>query len=105
MNGNANSGTAGVYTIAGSQNGGSQTADISGAYAGAGANSNTGNVAKGYKSYSQPGGGGSYLGEVIMSNVGGNPITYPNPGYGVFNGNAYYFRQGQAVQFDPHRRV
>ncbi|PZQ60673.1 MAG: hypothetical protein DI570_13800 [Phenylobacterium zucineum] len=36
-------------------------------------------------------------GTVVMSNVGGNPVTYPNPGNG-----GYYFRQGQAVQFTPN---
>jgi hypothetical protein len=39
-------------------------------------------------------------GSVVMSNVGGDPITYPgagNPGY--------YFRQGQAVQFTPGNGV
>jgi hypothetical protein len=45
------------------------------------------------------GAGGLYLtsgGTIVMSNVYGDPITYPyagNPGY--------YFRQGQAVQFTP----
>lgn len=35
-------------------------------------------------------------GTVVMSNVSGDPITYP------FAGNpGYYFRQGQAVQFTP----
>ncbi len=33
---------------------------------------------------------------VVMSNVNGDPITYP------FTGNpGYYFRQGQAVQYNP----
>jgi hypothetical protein len=36
-------------------------------------------------------------GSIVMSNVNGNPISYPN------NPNpGYYFRQGQAVQFDPN---
>jgi hypothetical protein len=35
-------------------------------------------------------------GTIVMSNVNGNEITYPiNPSSG------YYFRQGQAVQFNP----
>lgn len=45
------------------------------------------------------GAGGLYStadGTIVMSNVGGNPITYPNPG----NGGSY-FRQDQAVQFTP----
>lgn len=35
-------------------------------------------------------------GRVIMSNVGGNPMTYP-----VDPNSGWYFRQGQAVQFLP----
>jgi hypothetical protein len=35
-------------------------------------------------------------GSVVMSNVFGDQITYPNAG-----NNGYYFRQGQAVQFTP----
>lgn len=35
-------------------------------------------------------------GSVVMSNVHGDPITYPYPG-----NPGYYFRQGQAVQFTP----
>lgn len=35
-------------------------------------------------------------GTVVMSNVNGDPVTYP----GGANPN-YYFRQGQAVQYDP----
>ena len=36
-------------------------------------------------------------GKVVMSNVGGDPVTYPYTG----NPN-YWFRQGQAVEFDPN---
>ena len=35
-------------------------------------------------------------GTIVMANVNGNPVSYPNPG----NPNDY-FRQGQAVQYDP----
>jgi hypothetical protein len=35
-------------------------------------------------------------GNIIMSNVGGDPISYPNTG-----NPQDYFRQGQAVQFNP----
>ena len=35
-------------------------------------------------------------GSIVLSNVNGDPITYPGP-----NNPGYYFRQGQAVQFDP----
>ena len=35
-------------------------------------------------------------GAVVLSNVNGNSITFPNPGNG-----GYYFRQDQAVQFTP----
>jgi hypothetical protein len=35
-------------------------------------------------------------GQVVMSNVNGNPISYPNGG-----NPGYWFRQGQAVQFNP----
>ncbi len=35
-------------------------------------------------------------GAVVLSNVYGDPISYPNPG-----NNGYYFRQDQAVQFTP----
>jgi hypothetical protein len=36
-------------------------------------------------------------GAVVMSNVFGDPITYPFPG-----NPGYFFRQGQAVQFTPN---
>jgi hypothetical protein len=36
-------------------------------------------------------------GSVVMSNVFGDPITYPFPG-----NPGFYFRQGQAVQFTPN---
>src|ERR1017187_6008048 len=35
-------------------------------------------------------------GTIVLSNVNNDPITYPYP-----NNPNYYFRQGQAVQFDP----
>jgi hypothetical protein len=35
-------------------------------------------------------------GRIVMSNVSGDPITYPHA-----NNNGWYFRQGQAVLFDP----
>ena len=35
-------------------------------------------------------------GKIVMSNVGGNPVSYPNSG-----APGYYFRQSQAVQYDP----
>ena len=35
-------------------------------------------------------------GQIILSNVSGNPITYPN-----LNNPGWYFRQGQAVQYKP----
>ena len=39
-------------------------------------------------------------GQVVLSNVGGNPISYPNPG-----SPPYYFRQGQAVQYIPDPNI
>ncbi len=33
-------------------------------------------------------------GQIVMSNVGGDPITYPNS-----NNPGFFFRQGQAVQY------
>lgn len=36
-------------------------------------------------------------GTIVMSNVGGNPVSYPNPG-----APGFYFRQGQAVIYDPN---
>lgn len=44
--------------------------------------------------------GGLYLttnGTVVLSNVNGDPIAYPNPG-----NNGFYFHQGQPVQFTPN---
>ena len=35
-------------------------------------------------------------GTIVMSNVHGDPVTYPTPG-----NPGFYFRQGQAVRFDP----
>jgi len=35
-------------------------------------------------------------GVVVMSNVNGDPVTYPQPGHPGF-----YFREGQAVQYNP----
>jgi hypothetical protein len=35
-------------------------------------------------------------GSIIMSNMNGNPVTYPHTGYAPF-----YFREGQAVQYAP----
>ncbi len=35
-------------------------------------------------------------GQIFMSNVNGDPVTYPGS-----NNPEYYFRQGQAVQFSP----
>ena len=98
MNGSGNSGAAGVYSIGGSQNGGTQTAVIDSSYVGAGPNSNTGNVPV---AYSTTDGHGHNLGDVVMSNEVGNPITHPNPGHATINGNQFAFRQGQAVQFNP----
>lgn len=73
MNGSGNSGTAGVYTVGGTQTAvpSSQNASVPVAY----------NTADG---------------QVVMSNEFGNPVTKPNSGNG-----GYYFRQGQAVQFNP----
>jgi hypothetical protein len=96
MNGSGNSGTAGVYKVGSPQNGGSQTAVIGSSYNGV-PNSNTGNVPVAYNTTDSH---GNSLGQVIMSNEYGNPITYPNPGNGV-NDQQFYFRQGQAVQFNP----
>jgi hypothetical protein len=98
MNGSGNSGAAGVYSIGGSQNGGSQTAVITGSYAGAKPNSNTGNVPVAYNTTDSH---GHKLGQVVMSNEYGNPITYPKPGNGNIDGHRFKFRQGQAVQFSP----
>lgn len=36
-------------------------------------------------------------GKITMSNVGGNPITYPHSG-----APGFYFREGQAVQYTPN---
>jgi hypothetical protein len=98
MNGSGNTGAAGVYKVGGPQNGGTQTAIINSSYPGAAPNSNTGNVPVAYSTTDSH---GNPLGQVVMSNEYGNPITYPNPGNGTFNGQRLYFRQGQAVQFNP----
>ena len=39
-------------------------------------------------------------GVITMSNVNGDPVTYPGT-----NNPRFYFRQGQAVQFDPNNGV
>ena len=39
-------------------------------------------------------------GTIIMSNVNGDPVTNPQTG-----NNGFYFREGQAVQFDPGNGV
>jgi hypothetical protein len=98
MNGSGNSGAAGVYSIGGSQNGGSQTPIINSSYPGAAANSNTGHVPVAFSSTDSH---GHHLGDVVMSNEFGNPITAPNHGNGKINGHRFKFRQGQAVQFTP----
>jgi len=36
-------------------------------------------------------------GKITMSNVGGDPVSYPNPG-----APGFYFRQGQAVTYTPN---
>lgn len=36
-------------------------------------------------------------GQIVMSNVNGDPVTYPGA-----NNPSYYFREGQAVQFKPN---
>lgn len=58
----------------------------------AGAN-NTGLV----KDYYTTGDGSTNFGKIYMSNVNGNPITYPHPGRVPF-----YFREGQAVRYIPN---
>jgi hypothetical protein len=39
-------------------------------------------------------------GTVVMSNVSGDPVTYPDTGHTT--NPAYYFREGQAVQYTPN---
>jgi hypothetical protein len=84
MNGTGNSGTAGVYSVGGPQNGGTQTPVPS---------SENASVPVAYNTKDSH---NNNLGQVVMSNEYGNPVTFPNSGNG---GN--YFRQGQAVQFNP----
>jgi hypothetical protein len=98
MNSSANSGAAGVYSIGGSQNGGTQTPIIESSYPGAAPNSNTGHVPVAYSTTDKH---GHHLGDVKMSNEYGNPITYPHKGNGKHNGKRFKFREGQAVQFTP----
>jgi hypothetical protein len=91
MSGSGNSGGAGVYAV-----GANQTKLVSSSYNGV-KNSNTGQIPWAYNTTDSQ---NNNLGRVVMSNEYGNPITYPNPGNGA-NGQRYYFRQGQAVQFSP----
>jgi hypothetical protein len=98
MNGAGNNGAAGVYSVGGSQNGGSQTPIINSSYPGAKPNSNTTHVPVAFSTSDSH---GKHLGDVVMSNEYGNPITHPNPGHATINGNQFAFRQGQAVQFNP----
>ena len=98
MDHRGNSGAAGVFSIGGSQNGGSQTPIIDSSYPGAAANSNTGHVPRAYSTSDSH---GHHLGDVVMSNEFDNPITAPHPGNGLINGHRFKFRQGQAVQFTP----
>jgi hypothetical protein len=56
----------------------------------------SGAVAHNYLATTTPNYYTSADGKIVMSNVNGDPITYP------YSGNpSYYFREGQAVQFDP----
>jgi hypothetical protein len=97
-NGSGNSGAASVYSVGGSQNGGTQTAVIDSSYPGAGPNSNTTHVPVAFSTNDNH---GKHLGDVVMSNEYGNPITHPHPGQATINGNHFAFREGQAVQFNP----
>jgi hypothetical protein len=98
VNSSSNHGTAGVYSVGSSQNGGSETPIINSSYPGAAPNSNTGNVPVAYSTTDKH---GHHLGDVKMSNEYGNPITYPHHGNGKHNGKRFRFREGQAVQFTP----
>jgi hypothetical protein len=98
MNGSGNSGTAGVYSIGSSQTGGTETPIIDSSYPGAAPNSNTGHVPVAYSTTDKH---GHHLGDVVMSNEYGNPITYPHHGNGKHNGKRFRFREGQSVQFTP----
>ena len=79
------------YAVTVNDNNGTLTGGLYSTGSTAGDTANTYNATGVVKNYTT-----SNDGTIVMANVNGNPVSYPNPG----NPNDY-FRQGQAVQYDP----